>query len=111
MLICLSDQPGCEAWGTDILDAGMNIVASAPYRRNGGLIFIPADETWHGSHRWPIPGVRRSLIVNSVKPEWRARHELAYPDQPVAARSSRAPDATSGFGPTRRPSGFPIRRR
>ena len=30
-----------------------------------------------------IRGVRRSLIVNYVKPEWRARHELAFPDQVV----------------------------
>jgi len=29
--------------------------------------------------------VRRSLIVNYVKPEWRARHELAYPERTAAA--------------------------
>jgi hypothetical protein len=85
MLVYLSDEPGCEAWGTDILDADMNLVASAPYRRNGGLLFIPAADTWHGFHRRPIRGVRRSLIINYVKPEWRARHELAYPGEPVAA--------------------------
>jgi hypothetical protein len=28
-------------------------------------------------------GKRKSLIVNYVKPEWRARHELAYPETPV----------------------------
>jgi hypothetical protein len=55
------------------------------YRRNGGLIFIPAAATWHGFHRRPIYGVRRSLIVNYVKPEWRNRHELAFPDRPAAA--------------------------
>jgi hypothetical protein len=27
--------------------------------------------------------VRRTLIVNYVGDEWRARNELAFPDQPV----------------------------
>jgi hypothetical protein len=85
MLIYLSQEPGSEAWGTDILDANMQRVATAPYRRNCGLIFIPATDTWHGFARRPIEGVRRSLIVNYVGPEWRARHELAYPEQPVLA--------------------------
>ncbi len=83
MLVYLSAEPGCEAWGTDVLDADMNLVATAPYRRNCGLIFIPAADTWHGFHRRPINGVRRSLIVNYVKDEWRARHELAFPQSPV----------------------------
>lgn len=85
MLIYLSAEPGCESWGTDIMDADGTVVETAPYRRNGGLIFIPAADTWHGFRKRPIAGVRRSLIVNYVKPEWRSRHELAYPDRPVAA--------------------------
>lgn len=85
MLVYLSTEPGSEAWGTDILDADFNLVATAPHRRNGGLIFIPASDTWHGFHKRPINGVRRSLIVNYVKPEWRSRHELAYPDRTVGA--------------------------
>jgi len=83
MLVYLSAEPGSEAWGTDILDADMNLVATAPYRRNCGLVFIPAADTWHGFHRRPIEGVRRSLIVNYVRNEWRSRHELAYPQSPV----------------------------
>jgi hypothetical protein len=83
MLVYLSAEPGCEAWGTDILDANMNLVATAPYRRNCGLIFVPAADTWHGFHRRPIEGVRRSLIVNYVKGEWRSRRELAFPQSPV----------------------------
>jgi hypothetical protein len=81
MLTYLSDDPGGEAWGTDILDADLNLVATTPYRRNAGLIFVPGADTWHGFHRRPIVGVRRSLIVNYVKPEWRSRHELAFPDR------------------------------
>ena len=84
MLIYLSDAPGCEAWGTDILDAELKLVATSPYRRNIGLIFVPAADTWHGFHKRKIDGVRRSLIVNYVKPEWRARRELAFPDRPAA---------------------------
>jgi len=86
MLIYLSSEPGSDAWGTDILDGNLNLVATTPYRRNGGLIFIPAADTWHGFHRRPIEGVRRSLIVNYVRPEWRSRHELAFPDRPAAAQ-------------------------
>jgi hypothetical protein len=83
MLVYLSDEPGCEAWGTDLLDADGTLVATTPYVRNHGLIFVPGADTWHGFHRRPIHGVRRSLIVNYVRPEWRSRHELAFPDQPV----------------------------
>jgi hypothetical protein len=83
MLIYLSDEPGSEAWGTDTLDGSDGFVASTPHVRNGGLIFIPGADTWHGFHRRPIAGVQRSLIVNYVRPEWRSRHELTFPEQPV----------------------------
>jgi hypothetical protein len=83
MLIYLSDEPGCEAWGTDLYDAEQKWVGRSPYERNGGLIFIPGPQTWHGVEKRPIQGVRRSLIVNYVRPEWRSRHELAFPEQPV----------------------------
>jgi hypothetical protein len=83
MLIYLSDDPGSEAWGTDLYDPEMRLVATTPYQRNHGFIFIPGADTWHGVRRRPINGVRRSLIVNYVKPEWRSRHELAFPETPV----------------------------
>lgn len=83
MLVYLSDDVGSEAWGTDIYAGPDKWVATTPYRRNNGLIFVPAADTWHGFRKRPIVGVRRSLIVNYVKPEWRARHELAFPDRPV----------------------------
>jgi hypothetical protein len=84
MLIYLSKDRGSEGWGTDVLDADHNLVHSAPYKFNCGLIFIPGTDTWHGFHRRPIAGVRKSIIINYVGPEWRARHELAFPDQPIA---------------------------
>ena len=83
MLIYLADPPAGEDWGTDIYETPDKPVGSAPARRNGGLVFVPATDTWHGFIRRPITGVRRSLIVNYVTPFWRARHELAFPDAPV----------------------------
>jgi hypothetical protein len=83
MLVYLSDDPGSEEWGTDLLDGPDKLVATMAYRRNCGFIFIPSADSWHGFHRRPIVGVRRSLIVNYVKPEWRSRHELAFPARAV----------------------------
>jgi hypothetical protein len=83
MLVYLSDDPGSGLWGTDILDGPDRLVATTPYRRDCGLIFVPGENTWHGWHKRPIATVRRSLIVNYVRPEWRSRHELAFPEMPV----------------------------
>ncbi len=84
MLIYLSSEPGSENWGTDVLDENLNLVHSAPYRRGAGVIFVPATNTWHAFHKRPINGVRRSIMLNYVGPEWRSRHELAFPDLPIA---------------------------
>jgi hypothetical protein len=83
MLIYLADPPPGQDWGTDIYEAPDKPVGRAPAQRNGGLIFVPSASSWHGFIRRPITGIRRSLIVNYVTHEWRARHELAFPDQPV----------------------------
>lgn len=88
LLIYLSDGPEAENWGTDIMDARGRVLARAPGNANHGLIFVPAANTWHGFAKRPINGVRRSLIVNYVKPEWRSRHELAFPDQAVVSGNS-----------------------
>jgi hypothetical protein len=85
LLVYLSDDPGSEDWGTDILDEFWFPVARAPFRQNHGLMFVPGATTYHGFRRRPIQGVRRSIIVNYVGPEWRARHELAFPDRSVSA--------------------------
>ncbi len=71
--------------GTDIMDAAGQVLGRAPGSFNAGLIFVPGPDTWHGFTRRPIRGVRRSLIVNYVRPEWRSRHELAFPETPVRA--------------------------
>lgn len=84
MLIYLSSGPESETWGTDVLDADHRIVKTARSDFNSGLIFIPAGDTWHSFHKRPINGVRKTIIVNYVEPEWQARHELAFPETPIA---------------------------
>ncbi len=83
MLVYLSTGPEAAGWGTDLYDAVLEPVGTAPADFNCGLIFIPGTDSWHGFRRRPIRGIRRSLIVNYVTPEWRARHELAFPGRPV----------------------------
>ncbi|MDE1883204.1 MAG: 2OG-Fe(II) oxygenase [Rhodospirillales bacterium] len=83
MLIYLNDPPPGEDWGTDIYTSPSHRLGSAPSGRNKGLIFVPGANTWHGFEKRPITGVRRTLIVNYVTPDWRARHELASPEAPI----------------------------
>ncbi len=87
-LVYLSDDPAAENWGTDIMDQAGNVLARAPGSANHGLIFVPGPDTWHGFTPRPIVGVRRSLIVNYVKPEWRSRHELAFPNEAVVSANN-----------------------
>ena len=70
---------------TDILDGAHKLVTRVPAHCNSGLIFVPAENTWHGFAPRPITGIRRTLIVNYVVPEWRSGHELAFPDAPISA--------------------------
>jgi hypothetical protein len=81
LLIYLSSDPRLGNAGTDVYDASPahNLVARAPYRRNAGLLFVPGADTWHGFSRRPIAGVRKSIIVNYVSPDWRSIAELAHP--------------------------------
>ena len=84
MLIYLSQGADAADWGTDLYDASLAWVGRAPAHFNSGLVFVPGADTWHGFRPRGIRGVRRSLIVNYVVPEWRARHELAFPAAPIA---------------------------
>ncbi|MBY0431104.1 MAG: 2OG-Fe(II) oxygenase [Rhodospirillales bacterium] len=84
MLVYLSKEPGCEDWGTDIYDQDRILVKTAPYEFNCGLVFIPGTNTWHGVAPRTIGGIRKSVIVNYVTDEWRARHELCFPQTPIA---------------------------
>ena len=83
MLIYLVEPPAGEQWGTDLLYADGSLAARATGAANSGVIFIPGSDTWHGFAPRQISGVRRTLIVNYVGPEWRARHELSFPGNSV----------------------------
>ena len=65
--------------GTDILQGppDFKYVASAPYGKNKGLVFIPGANTWHGVGRHPVKGIRKSIIINYVTSDWRNTWELA----------------------------------
>ena len=80
MLVYLSDDPNLFDAGTDIYDSTPEhkLVASAPYEQNAGLIFIPGKNTWHGFTKRPIRGLRKSIIINYVSPDWLSKGELAY---------------------------------
>ena len=81
LLVYLSDDPRLADAGTDVYDASPEHrpVARSPYKRNAGLLFVPGKDTWHGFTPRPIAGVRKSIIVNYVSPDWRNLEELAFP--------------------------------
>jgi hypothetical protein len=72
--------------GTDVYADADTWSHRAPFIPGAALAFVPSDNTWHGFEPRPIPVVRKSLIVNYVTAEWRAREQLAYPDTPVTGR-------------------------
>jgi hypothetical protein len=84
LLIQLPDD-GQADLGTDIYRAADAWVERAGFDWNGALLFVPSSDTWHGFEPRTIKGVRRSVIVNYVTDEWRAREQLAFDGQPVTA--------------------------
>jgi len=81
MLVYLLDDPDLALTGTDIHRGPPDHewVGSAPYGLNKGVIFVPADNTWHAVGHHPVPQgkVRKSLIINYVTSDWREKWELA----------------------------------
>ena len=84
LLIYLSKDPSHHDLGTDIYAADKTHLGRPPFIPNGALIFVPADNTYHGFEKRKIEGVRTSLIINYVTEEWRAREQLAFPETTVA---------------------------
>jgi len=82
-LIYLSEGPGHGTLGTDIYESPERHFGVSPFRRGAAMIFVPGDNTWHGFEKRPIEGVRRSVILNYVTHEWRAREQLSYPDRAI----------------------------
>lgn len=85
MLYYVSDGPGHEELGTDIYADKETHAARSPFAPNLALIFVPSNATWHGFEKRPIEGVRKSVIINYVTNDWRAREQLAFPEAPVKA--------------------------
>jgi hypothetical protein len=85
MLIYMSDDPRHSDLGTDIYADENTHVGRSPFEPNSAMIFVPSNKTWHGFEKRPIHGVRRSIIVNYVTNDWRAREQLAFPTMPVSS--------------------------
>ena len=83
MLLYTSKDPSHAALGTDIYDADKSHVGRSPFESNAALVFVPSNITYHGFERRKIDGVRKSIIINYVTNEWRAREQLAFPTQPI----------------------------
>jgi hypothetical protein len=81
LLYYLADAPGQDDLGTDIYSDSETWTKRAPFKRNTAMAFVPSDNTWHGFEPRPIPTVRKSVIINYVTDEWRAREQLAYPER------------------------------
>ena len=77
----LTDDPAPPS--TDIYDQSKKHVGRSPFAPNAAMVFVPSNITYHGFEPRRIEGVRKSVIVNYVTAEWRAREQLAFPDQPV----------------------------
>ena len=83
LLMYVSKDASHADLGTDIYDADKRHVTRSPFVPNSAMIFVPSNITMHGFEPRKIEGVRKSVIVNYVANEWRAREQLAFPDQPV----------------------------
>lgn len=84
MVIYLFHGPESAEWGTDIYDADQKWVARSSGEFNSATIFIAGPATWHGFDKRPIVGVRRLMEINYVRPTWRRRDQLAFPEQPIS---------------------------
>jgi len=83
MVIYLCTGPEAKGWGTDIYDADRKWVGRSSAEFNSAVIFVAGENTWHGFDKRPIIGVRRLMEVNYVRPTWRDRAQLCFPDRPI----------------------------
>lgn len=83
MLLYMSKDEQHKELGTDIYDINKKHLGRSPFESNAAMIFVPSDITYHGFEPRKITGVRKSVIVNYVTNEWRAREQLAFPTQPI----------------------------
>lgn len=85
MLLYLSPEESHKDLGTDIYDSDQKHLGRSPFAQNTAFVFVPSDITYHGFEKRPIEGIRKSIIINYVSNEWRAREQLAFPQNPIGA--------------------------
>jgi hypothetical protein len=85
MLLYLSDDPAHRDLGTDIYDNEKRHAGRSPFAPGAAMVFVPSTDTFHGFEPRTITGVRKSVIINYVTNEWRAREQLSFPDAPIGA--------------------------
>jgi hypothetical protein len=83
MVIYLCTSPEAKNWGTDIYDRNKKWCGRAEAAFNSAVVFVPGEHTWHGFDKRPIIGVRRLMEINYVRPSWRDRNQLSFPDRPI----------------------------
>ena len=83
MLLYLSVDPQHAGLGTDIYDHDKKHTGRSPFVPNGAMVFVPSNNTYHGFEQRQIDGVRKSVIINYVTNDWKAREQLAFPDRPI----------------------------
>ncbi|MDX2289389.1 MAG: 2OG-Fe(II) oxygenase [Hyphomicrobiaceae bacterium] len=83
MLLYVSTDPSHHDLGTDIYDNDKAHVGRSPFASNAALVFVPSNNTYHGFEPRQIDGIRKSIIINYVTNEWRAREQLAFPQSPI----------------------------
>jgi len=76
-------RDGQEDLGTDVYGDKETWVERVPFGWNTAFVFVPSNDTWHGFEARKISAPRRSVIINYVTDEWRAREQLAFPNDPV----------------------------
>lgn len=83
MVVYFFIGPDAKDWGTDIYDDHLKRIGRSSGEFNSGVIFVPGPNTWHGFDPRPIVGVRRLMEINYVRPDWRDRDQLAFPDRSI----------------------------
>lgn len=83
MLLYISPEEQHKTLGTDYYDENKNHLGRSPFASNSAFIFIPSSISYHGFEKRKIEGVRKSIIINYVTQEWRAKEQLAYPNNPI----------------------------
>jgi len=84
MLLYMSKDESHANLGTDIYDQNLKPIARSPFASNSAMVFIPSGISFHGFEPRQIEGIRKSIIINYVTDEWRAREQLTFPDAPIS---------------------------